>query len=409
MIQFGLLGEKLGHSFSPVIHGYLADYDYQLIEVEKDNLASFMKNKEFSGLNVTIPYKKAVMPFLDEISDRAKSIGCVNTVKKREDGTLFGDNTDYDGFLYLLKSNNVDVNGAKALVLGSGGGSLTVRTVLKEQGAREIVIISRSGENNYENISKHYDADVIVNTTPIGMYPNNGERLVELAKFTNLKACLDIVYNPILTQFLLDAKRLGIVYANGLSMLVAQAKRASEIFTGRNIDDSEVDRITRILENEKLNIVIIGMPGSGKSSIGRVVAEKLNREFIDADDAITEDIGMPIPEFFAKYGEGEFRKVETRIVSQISKKTGIVLATGGGVITRPENYDLLKQNGIIVKINRPLNELSVNGRPLSQSRSVEVLAAERMPLYNSWADNQFDNEGIRKTAKSIISFYGLVK
>nr|MBQ4453820.1 shikimate kinase [Clostridia bacterium] len=399
---FGLLGEKLGHSFSPRIHAELGDYAYSLFEVAKEDLPRFMTEKDFDGINVTIPYKKAVMPFLDEISKKAESIGCVNTVKKREDGTLYGDNTDYDGFMYLIKGLGVDITGKKAIVLGSGGASLTARTVLKEAGAGEIRIISRSGEDNYENISRNQDAEIIVNTTPVGMYPGNGESLIDLSMFRDLKGVIDVIYNPLRTKLILDAMDLGIPCINGLPMLVAQAKRASEIFQDTTIPDSEVERILSKMIFETENIILIGMPGSGKSSVGKNLASMLGREQIDCDRELVERAGMSIPEFFSRFGEGEFRILETEILKELSKKTGKIISTGGGVVTRAENRDLLRQNGTVVFIDRPLNELSVKGRPISLSRPLEELAEERMDSYISWSGFRVSCEGARNKAEEII-------
>ena len=277
--MYGLLGEKLGHSFSPEIHSMLGNYEYRLFEVEKNELENFIKHGEWDGINVTIPYKKAVMSYLDEISENAQKIGSVNTVVRRSDGTLFGDNTDYYGFLYTVKRSGINFDGKKVLVLGTGGASLAIKAVISDLNAGEIISISRSGENNYQNIKNHADADIIVNTTPVGMYPKNLVSPVKASDFTRLSAVFDIIYNPQKTQLVLDAEKLDIPAFSGLSMLVAQAKRASEIFFDKEIDDSVTEKILKKVSTDMKSIVLIGMPGSGKSSIGTFLAEKTGREF----------------------------------------------------------------------------------------------------------------------------------
>ena len=281
-MECGLLGRKLGHSYSPQIHACLGDYSYTLFEKEPEEIADFLKNGDFTGLNVTIPYKKTVIPYLDELSPAAKKLGAVNTVVRREDGTLFGHNTDYFGFASLLKRSGLDVAGKKVLVLGSGGASNTLTAVLTGLGA-EAVVISRSGENNYENLQRHEDAAVIVNATPVGMYPNTGVSPVDLKRFPKLEGGLDVIYNPARTQLLLDAEALHIPCANGLWMLVAQAKESAEYFTGTSIDDAAIAEIHANLAAQMANIVLIGMPGCGKSTIGALLADKLGRKLVSAD------------------------------------------------------------------------------------------------------------------------------
>lgn len=389
-LKCGLIGKTLGHSYSPQIHAELGDYSYSLFEMGEDELAGFLRSDEFHGANVTIPYKIAVMPYLDEISPEASRIGSVNTIVHTPDGKLVGYNTDYYGFGYMLDAAGIDVEDKKVLVLGSGGASLTARTLLRDRGAREVVVISRSGENNYSNLDRHADADVIVNTTPVGMYPNNGVSPVSLDTFPKLTGVADIIFNPAKTALLLDAEARGIKCAGGLTMLVAQAKAASEYFTDSRIDDTEIERITQKIERQTKNIALVGMPGCGKSTVGKLIAQKTGREFVDLDAVITEKAGMPIPEVFAKYGEGYFRDLETAALAEVSKRSSLVIATGGGTVIRPENRRMLKQNSTVVFIKRDVNDLPKDGRPVSQANSLELLYKTRLPFYKDASD--FDVE-----------------
>ena len=389
MMRCGLLGEHLSHSYSPQIHADLGDYSYDLFEISPENLPNFLKIGDFDALNVTIPYKKAVMPYCAEISETARRMGCVNTLVRRADGTLYGDNTDCDGFAWLLQREGGIAAGEKALVLGSGGASGTAQAVLRALGA-EVIEISRSGENNYVNYTTHSDAVLLVNATPVGMYPNNGESLVDLGKLPRLRCVLDMVYNPSRTKLLLDAEARGVHYENGLPMLVAQAKRAAEIFTGNKIADKVCERILCKLNKQMQNIILIGMPGCGKSTIGHLLAQTLGREFIDADAEIVSHIG-DIPTFFAQHGEARFREVETEVLRELGKRSACVIATGGGCVTREENYPLLHQNGIIVRISRELSALPTHGRPISQSTALADLFAVRDPMYRRFADVEIQN------------------
>lgn len=407
MPGFGLLGEKLGHSYSPLIHSCLGDYEYRLYEKAPGEVADFLLNGDFDGLNVTVPYKKTVIPFCTELSERAKSIGSVNTVVRRNGG-LYGDNTDYCGFLYMIKKSGVDVCGKKAVVLGSGGASLTVCAVLRDLHASQIAVISRSGEDNYENISKHYDAHIIVNTTPVGMFPRVGVSPVRLEGFKNCECVYDIIFNPARTELLLDAERLGIKYENGLSMLVVQAKAAAEVFLGKEIDDGENEKILRKMQGVTENIVLVGMPGCGKSTVGKALAKELGRELADIDGEIVKKAGMTIPEIFEKYGEDTFRKLETEAVGEAGKRSSLVIATGGGCVTRAENYPLLHQNGLIVWLKRDISELPTDGRPLSRQGRLLQMYEQRKPLYEKFADITVSSEASpEKTAKKILEVTGL--
>ncbi len=398
-----LLGEHLSHSFSPSIHSMLADYGYQIKEVPRQSLESFMKEKDFDFFNVTIPYKKDVIPYLSALSDEAKSIGAVNTVKKMSDGSLVGYNTDYYGFELLLKKSGICVTDKKVLLLGSGGASMPVRAVLEACGAKEIVTISRSGENNYSNLSIHADADVIVNTTPVGMYPDNGQAPLSLDIFTNLGGVIDIIYNPAHTKLLLDAEAKGISHIGGLYMLVAQAKKAAEIFTEKKIDDSVIDEICAKIESNTKNIVLIGMPGCGKSSVGRLVAQMLGRKFYDADDVFTERFGKTPAEVIDAEGEAKFREMEHEMSLDLGKLSGVVISTGGGVVTREENFPALHQNGVIFFIDRDIKNLETQNRPLSKSVGVETLYKTRYPMYTRFCDHKIvSNEIKQDTVDKIV-------
>lgn len=399
----GLIGEKLGHSFSPAIHGKLADYEYRLYELSPEQVGPFLEKKEYDGLNVTIPYKKTVIPYCDELTEATRSIGSVNTIVKRPDGTLLGHNTDYDGFLWLLKNAGADVKGKKAVVLGTGGASVTVQAALRDLGASPVVVISRSGEDNYENISRHADAKILVNATPVGMYPKAGVSPVDLTLFPALEGVFDVVYNPAKTQLLLEAEKRGIPCANGLGMLVAQAKAAAEYFDGHPIGDEAVYSIKTELERNTRNIMLIGMPGSGKSTVGAALAASLNRKLVDVDERIVELAGCSIPEIFAKDGEEGFRRIEHQALCQVSQESGLVIATGGGVVTRQENFDPMRQNSLIVWLLRDLSLLPRDGRPLSQTNSLTEMFKVREPMYRAAADCIADNNGsVEDTVKQIL-------
>ena len=401
--MYGLLGEHLPHSFSPQIHKALGNDNYTLFEIAPENLEKFMCEKNFTGINITIPYKKAVMPYLDEISPEAKKIGAVNTVKVI-DGKLYGDNTDYFGFEYMLEKSKIDIHNKKVLVFGSGGASATVQAVIKDMGAREIVVLSRNGDDNYVNMYiKHTDADVIVNTTPVGMYPDNLNTLVDLDRFPNLSGVLDVVYNPLKTRLILDAEARNIPSSAGLSMLVAQAKKAHEIFFDITLDNKICEQIKHSLTLQMCNIVLIGMAGCGKSTIGKRLAELLKKDLVDTDEMIVNTENKPIPEIFAEKGEDYFRWCENIAVNIVGKGKSQIIATGGGVITRPENYNSLKQNGIIIFINRDADLLATDGRPLSQKYGAKELYEKRLPLYRQFADVEVDGNGtVEEVANRIV-------
>ncbi len=391
-MQCGLLGRKLGHSYSPQIHGQLASYDYSLFEKEPEELEGFLKNGNFVGLNVTIPYKKDVIPFLDQLSPVARRLGAVNTIVRRGDGSLVGHNTDYFGFRYLVQQSGLDVRGKKVLVLGSGGASNTAVAALQELGAR-VVIISRSGENNYGNLHLHANASVIVNTTPVGMYPNTGVSPIDLGCFPQLEGVLDVVYNPARTQILLDAENRGLVAMNGLWMLVAQAKESAEWFSGETIPDSRIVQIHAALRAQMENIILVGMPGCGKTTIGRLLARETGKQFVDADEALEARVGRKITDIIPTDGEAAFRSLETETLAELGKQSGFVIATGGGCVTQERNYPLLHQNGTILWLTRALDKLPTEGRPLSQTGKLQQMLATRQPMYRRFADAVIENDG----------------
>ncbi len=390
-MQCGLLGGKLGHSYSPQIHAQLGTYAYTLFEKQPQELTEFLQSGAFSGLNVTIPYKKAVIPYCSELSELARRLGAVNTLVRGQDGRLSGYNTDYFGFASMLSQSGFSPIGKKCLVLGSGGASATVSAVLRDAGAN-VVVISRSGEDNYHNLSRHADAALIVNATPVGMYPNVGISPVDLDVFENLELVLDLIYNPARTKLLLDAQSRGIPAMNGLWMLVAQAKQSAEFFTGERIDDGVISNIYRTMKARMENVILIGMPGCGKSTIAKRLGAMTGCEVIDADERIEQYAQSTIGQIFAREGEAGFRKIETQVLSQLGKLSGKIIATGGGCVTREENYPLLHQNGTIFYIRRDVQLLSVDGRPLSMQTPPAQLYAARKALYERFADATIEND-----------------
>lgn len=391
MYKFALIGGRLGHSYSPLIHSKFGDYEYELCEVEPDDLETLLRSGLYDGFNVTIPYKQKVMEFCDEISNDSRRIGSVNTIVRDDSGRLTGYNTDYFGFRYMLETNRIDPGGQKCVILGSGGSSHTVRTVLEDLGAREIVTVSRTGENNYENMDRNFDAQIIINTTPVGMYPNNLVSLVDLDLFTDCRGVVDLIYNPNRTKLILDAMERGIPCTSGLEMLVAQAWEASELFQGTEIDPEEIPVAVDEVRDAMLNKILIGMPGSGKTMLGRKMAERMGREFVDIDDMVAESEGMSIPEIFEKKGEPYFRRAETEMLRKACMRRGLVIATGGGIVKNKANYNIIRQNGSVIWIKRDLDKLETDGRPILLTTPVEILYDERKDAYESWSDYYIDN------------------
>lgn len=395
-MQYGLIGEKLGHSFSKIIHEKLADYTYDLHPLPKQELASFLEKKEFRAINVTIPYKIDVMPYLYEIDQRAQAVGSVNTIVNRN-GNLYGYNTDFGGFLYLLKHNNIDVKNKKVLVLGKGGASKAIIAVLHYLQAKQIITVYYKQSNDaitYEQCQKlHNDADVIINTTPVGMYPNLDGCPIDLELYTNCNAVVDIIYNPIKTKLLLEAQKHNMIAVGGLEMLIAQAKYAVEIFLNTSIPEYKIDDIYKEMLFEKKNVVLIGMPSSGKTTIGAELAKLLYKDFVDIDAQIVSKIGMPISNYFEQYGENAFREIETEVTKEFAGKNNIVISTGGGCIKKPENMLYLSMNGVILLVERDLSKLIVGeGRPLSSSiNAIEKMYQERFPLYMRYSQKSIQN------------------
>ena len=411
---YGLLGRKLGHSWSVPIHQALGCEDYRLIELEPDRLGDFLCREDIGGLNVTIPYKREVMAFCDVIDEGAEAIGSVNTLVRRS-GKLYGYNTDIDGFLYMLRRAKISLTGSKTLILGSGGASLTAQAAAKREGAREVVVVSRAGPDNYENLDRHAGAEVLINTTPVGMWPDLEGRPVDLERFPRADAVVDIIYNPARTDLILQAEAIDkrdrllageglrpeerefhgghpIRCTGGLPMLVHQAKRAEELFFGRPIPDYQTELILARLWQDRTNIVLVGMPGCGKTTVGRELAKLTGKPLVDLDEEIVRRAGKPIPEIFAQEGEKAFRDLESRVLAETCAKDGQVIATGGGAVLRPENQTAMRRTGRVYWLRRDLNVLPKEGRPLSQKGSLEEMYRIRKPLYEAAADFRVDND-----------------
>ena len=398
--QYGLLGRKLGHSYSKKIHEDFGKYEYQLFQVEPEDLTEFLNNEALEGLNVTIPYKKDVIAFCESLSKEAKEIGAVNTMKRMQDGGWAGYNTDYSGFLYLLKQADISLKDKKVAILGSGGTSLTVTYAAKKQGAKEIVCISRTGESNYGNLYLHKDAQIVVNTTPVGMYPQTEESAVSLTEFPLCEGVIDVIYNPLRTRLVLQAEAKGIPAVGGLGMLAEQAVQAAALFTGEEPQHNTAKGVLKKLQQSTENIVLVGMPGSGKTSVGRQLARELSRPFIDIDQVIFEEEGSTAEELINTKGEPYFRECERKAIQKIAAQTRLVVATGGGAVLAEGNRIALKQNGRLYYINRKTESLATQGRPLSVN--TEKLYIERHPIYTQTADAIIDNNKSMQIAVQAI-------
>ncbi len=397
-MRYGLIGEHLTHSYSAEIHAAIADYSYELLELRAQEVEGFLAAREFEAVNVTIPYKEKVMPFLDQIDQSALAIGAVNTVVKK-DGKLYGYNTDFAGMIAMLRKHNISLRGKKVMILGTGGTSKTSLAVARAAGAKEIVVVSRragEGRCSYEEaMTRHTDAEVMINTTPVGMYPATEGCPMDISHFPRLCGVVDAIYHPLRTHLVLDAAERGIPAVGGLYMLAAQAVYASALFLGKNADEALIDKAFSEVERGMENLALIGMPSSGKSTVGRTLAASLGREFVDSDDILVERLGMPIADFFAKEGESAFRAKEKEVISELSKKSSLVIATGGGVVLDGENIRHLKQNSRLVFLDRSCEKLiATNDRPLSGSReAVTALYEKRIGLYRAAADLTVDGDG----------------
>ncbi|MDD3346423.1 shikimate kinase [Oscillibacter sp.] len=399
---YGLLGRKLGHSWSVPIHTALGCENYRLFQLEPGDVPAFLGQGDLGGINVTIPYKREVMPYCDVIDDAARAIGCVNTLSRRADGKLYAWNTDAVGFCTMARRAGISFAGRKVAILGSGGASLTAQAMARALGARAVAVISRTGPDNYENLSRHADAEIVVNTTPVGTYPGNGASAVDLTAFPRCRGVLDVVYNPRRTALLLQAESLGIPCSDGLPMLVSQAKAAEEHFFEKAIPESETERILSLLRRDTANIVLIGMPGCGKSTVGAALSALTGREAVDIDARIAQRAGCSIPELFAQGGERAFRALEREETAEAGKLSGKILLTGGGVVKDPQNYGALRQNGRIYQLVRNLSALSTDGRPLSQGADLSAMWEQRAPLYARFRDAAINNSGTVEQAAAAI-------
>lgn len=409
-MEYGLIGGQLGHSYSRQIHEMVGGYSYELNPLPTEAEArAFLQQRNFKAINVTIPYKRLVMEYCDELDPAARAIGAVNTVVNR-DGRLYGYNTDYAGFGWLARRHDVRFTGKTVMILGTGGTSNTVAAVCRGAGARAVYKVSRSGRDGaltYERAACHPEVEILINTSPAGMYPDVGSCLVDLEDFPNLEAVLDVVYNPFRTELLLRARARGIPAYCGFEMLVAQAVVSAGHFLDKLFSANQIDEACHALRRELSNVSLIGMPGCGKSTVGRALARALAKKYVDLDDVIEEHAKMPIPDIFAQYGEETFRKYEAEAVAACAKLTDQVIACGGGVIKTPGNARLLRQNGPVLWIRRPVEKLPTAGRPLSMGgHSLKQMEAERTPLYRAASDAAVDNYGqLSDTVKDAVEAF----
>ena len=407
MTDYGLIGGKLGHSFSKIIHNQIADYNYDLVELTSEGLKNFMTSKAFKAVNVTLPYKQEVIPYLDEMSMAARSIGAVNCVKN-ENGKLIGHNTDFDGLKALIEYMGLELKDKWVLILGTGGTSDTAKAVCEALGVARVIKVSRTGKDGSITYEEALEcgkaAEIIINTTPVGMYPNNYNQAINLEEFPNLEGVIDVVYNPLRTSLVSQALSLGIKAQGGLYMLVAQAVYASEFFIDCKYDKSIIEKVYKKLLREKTNIVLTGMPACGKSTIGKILAERLDREIIDIDRVIETKMKMPISKIFESRGEAYFRNLETEAVKEASKNCGVVIATGGGAVLREENISALKQNGQIFFIDRDVEKLiPTKSRPTALNKeAIKKRYEERYEIYKATSDVIIKNDSTSKDAADKI-------
>lgn len=406
---YGLIGYPLGHSFSPQLHQMLGDYPYELRPLKPEQLEDFLLREPFLGVNVTIPYKKAVIPYCARLTERARAIGSVNTLIRQPDGSLLGDNTDLYGLQTLTRQAGVEMGGKKVLILGSGGASLTAQAAARLAGAREIVVVSRQGPESYEGLARrHADARIVINATPVGMFPQSAAMAADPRDFPALEGALDLIYNPLRSAFVQAAQAMGVPAQGGLTMLAAQAKAAAEGFTGKPIGEEQVERLCAALLAQRRNIALVGMPGAGKTTAGALLAQAMGRPFLDLDQQIEEAAGMPIPQIFERYGEAHFRDLEAQITARAGAETGCVVAAGGGAPLRPENRFALRQNSFVVWLQRDVSQLATQGRPLSAGgpKALGQMLERRSPLYRQTADFALTaTGGPEQTAQAILEVF----
>ena len=385
-MKFGLLGRTLGHSFSPRIHNALGNTNYELFEREPSQLQEFFANPELQGINITFPYKVNALEACDVVDPRAERIGCVNTMV-RKDGKWHGYNTDYDGFVFTLKHAGIDVSDKECIILGDGASSATVHVALEDLGAKSITHLSRKTAPLYTDAPNYYEtAQIIINCTPIGMYPHNPASLIDIMQFSKLEGVVDLIYNPRRTVLLLQAEMMGIPHCDGLPFLVAQGVEAANHFQGESFGTKEIEQILRDMRREKENIILIGMPGVGKTTVGKAIGKEMGRTCIDVDQELAKEIG-DISKYITEQGEAAFREKEAEMIAKLGTQTGIVISTGGGCVTVPKNFAHLRQNGRIYQLTQPVEKLSTSGRVLSSGgiERLRELEETRTPMYESFA------------------------
>ncbi len=407
--KYGLLGRKLVHSYSPLIHRLFGSENYLLAEVEPEDVGHFLCDCDFKGINVTVPYKREAVKYCDKLSETAEKCGSVNTVIKLPDGTLYGDNTDFFGFSYLLDRNGVDVAGKNCAIIGTGGAAYAVFNVLKERKAREIVFVSHKDNNNDYILNNCSKTEIIINASPVGMFPETDLSPIDLSLFKNAETVVDLIYNPKTTRLMWDAEKSGLKSIGGLLMLVAQAAKSHGLFFEKIISDKIIKETANIVANTYLNIILVGMPGCGKTTVGRILAETLSADFIDTDEIFAAENGMTPADYIKKYGEESFRLAEHETIRNISSYTGKIIATGGGVPTFEKNLFYLKQNSLVFFINRSLSELDLTGRPLSDRNTISEMMKKRLPVYRRIADYEIEFTTAEKVAKKAADIYNSLK